>query len=341
MTKPDQQPNRNGKWLLVYAAIFAAAALIAPLFGGLRLHPGQLLAALSADLNAEAEIFLFHRVPRVLLGLLVGGTLAVVGAVFQVVLRNPLAEPFTLGTTGGAALGAVIAISIPGLWHSWGPFSSVQFFALAGAGSALFLIYILARRRTGLAMNTLLLTGVTVSLFCASLVMLVRYLVNPNLLVQMDRWMMGGMDVVGYRELAAMLPLLLPGIGLLFAQANALNHVTLGDEMATGHGIDVRALQRWVFIGGGLATAAAVAMAGPIGFVGLIVPHLVRRLNGYDHRLVLPACFLAGGALLTLCDTAARMIVHPSEMPVGIVTALAGCPVFVWILLRTASGRDG
>lgn len=185
-----------------------------------------------------------------------------------------------------------------------------------------------------MSMNTLLLAGVTISILCAGAVMLVRYVMNPNLLVQVDRWMMGGLDVVGYEKLGGILPFLLPGLGLLFLQARALNHLALGEEMARGHGVEVSAVQKEAFIGGGIATAAVVSLAGPIGFVGLIVPHAVRRLSGYDHRMVLPGSFLLGGAALAACDTVARTVIAPAQMPVGIITALIGGPIFIFLLLR-------
>jgi len=150
----------------------------------------------------------------------------------------------------------------------------------------------------------------------------------------MDHWLMGGLDIVGYRSLAALLPLLLPGAGMLFMQMGSYNLLALGEEMALGYGVDVISVQRLSLIGGGLATAGAVSIAGPIGFVGLLVPHAVRRLSGFDHRILLPASFLAGGTLLVICDTIARTIVAPTEMPVGIITALVGGPFFIYLLFR-------
>jgi len=284
--------------------------------------------------TADAEILWNLRVPRVLLGFLAGGTLALAGASLQVILRNPLAEPFTLGTASGGALGAIVAISVPGLSLAVGPLSTVQLFSLAGCGLTLALIYALARRPQGASMNMLLLAGVTIGILCGSLILLVRYLANPTLLVAMDRWVMGGLDVVGYRALAGLAPFLLPGLGLLVLQTPSLNHLSLGEEMAAGHGVDVAAVHREVLLGTGLATAAVVSITGPIGFVGLIVPHAVRRLTGFDHRIVLPASFLLGGAFLVACDALARIVVRASEMPVGIVTALLGGPIFIRILLK-------
>ncbi|MFW5996647.1 MAG: FecCD family ABC transporter permease [Lentisphaeria bacterium] len=335
MTRGKDDISRSKRrYIGGFICLFIVTALICPFLGSHIPSGSAIVESLAGNITADGEIFLMHRVPRVILGLIAGGTLAVTGAVFQVILRNPLAEPFTLGTTGGATLGAIIAISFPALWISWGPFSSVQLFALAGAGGTLFIIYLLANKRTGLSMHTLLLAGVTLSIFCASLVLLLRYLMNPDLLVQMDRWMMGGLEIVGYRELASLLPFLLPGLGLMFYIALPLNHLSVSEELARGHGIQVEAVQKISFIAGGLATSAVVSLTGPISFVGLIIPHIVRRLTGYDQRLVLPLSFLLGGVVLTLCDAATRTLAAPSEMPVGIVTALIGCPVFLWILCK-------
>ena len=274
------------------------------------------------------------RVPRVLLGFLTGGTLAAVGACLQVVLRNPLATPFTLGVTGGGALGAAVAILLPGLTVRFGPLTTVPLFSLTGCALVLAVIYALARRPQGLSMLTVLLAGVTIGILCGALIMLVRFLASPHVLVAMDRWVMGGLAVVGYGEVGGVLPLLLPGLGLLVMQLPALNHLALGEEMAAGHGVDVAAVHREVFFGAGLATAAVVSLAGPIGFVGLIVPHAVRRLSGYDQRVVVPGSFLLGGAFLVGCDALARVVIAPSEMPVGVITALIGGPIFIHILVR-------
>lgn len=318
-------------------ALFALLILIlAPLLGSESLSFQTIFQDLTSSQpwHIDTSIFINQRLPRVFFAFLVGASLAVTGAVFQVILRNPLATPYTLGVTGGGTVGAYIAISIPTLTIHLGPFSSVQLFALAGATLTLLLIFLLSRRPEGISVFALLLTGVTIGIFCSAIVLLLSYFASPNLLVAMNRWTMGGVDIIGFGPLATLLPLLLPGLGLLFLQTPALNHIALGDEMALGHGVDVAALQRYAFIGGGLTTAAVVSLAGPIAFVGLIIPHIVRRLSGYDHRIVLPASFLAGGAFLVLCDGIARTIIAPTEMPVGIITAITGAPFFIHLLLR-------
>lgn len=325
--------------LLLYLGFALAALGIAPFIGSEPIDGRQVFedigsGAGSNDWHTDTKIFIEHRLPRVLLSFLVGGSLALVGSVFQVILRNPLAAPYTLGVTGGGSVGAVLAISIPGWAISIGPFSSVQLMAMLGSGLCMGLIYVMARRSEGLSMNTLLLAGVTIGILCLALMQLIRYLANPHLLVSMDRWMMGGLDIVGYRQLATIFPLLVPGVGLMFMQMGSLNHLSLGEEMALGHGVDVGAVQKASFIAGALATGSVVSLAGPIGFVGLLVPHAVRRLSGFDHRVILPGAFLAGGALLVACDTVARTIFAPTEMPVGIITAIVGGPFFIYLLLK-------
>lgn len=334
MVKGPVTPRMYVVFLLLYGAPFIAILAAAPLFGSAPIHLSEVGAALTGgEWNVSADIFFNQRVPRVLLAALVGGTLAIVGASFQVILHNPLAEPYTLGVTGGAAIGASTAILFPGFLISWWVFSTVQVFALIGSFLVLGMIYIIARRPQGISIYSLLLAGVTISIMSAGGVQFLRYLASPHSLIVIDRWMMGGLDVIGYRELAALFPLLLPGLGILFTCMVELNHLTMGEDLASGHGVDTAAVQRRVFIGGGLATAAVVSLSGPISFVGLIVPHAIRQLTGHDHRIVLPASFFLGGAFLVICDTIARTVFSPIELPVGIITALVGGPLFIRILL--------
>jgi iron complex transport system permease protein len=321
--------------LASYVFLSTMVLCTTPFFGSESLDFEKVLAGfISHETSVDFDIFFRHRLPRVLLAFVVGGALAVSGGALQVVLANPLAEPFILGIAGGGALGAVIAISVPGLLIHLGPFSTVQLFSLAGCLFCILAIYRFSLGPLGVSMTTILLAGVTINILCGAAILLLRYLVSPHLLVAMDRWMMGGLDVVGYREILALLPLLVPGLGLLLGQAQALNQLGFGEEMAEGHGVHVAWVQKQILLGTGLVAAAAVALAGPIGFVGLIIPHIVRRLSGVDHRVVLPACFLLGGSFLALCDVVARTVVSPTEMPVGIITAMVGGPVFLRMLFR-------
>ncbi|MFO7981543.1 MAG: iron ABC transporter permease [Candidatus Aminicenantes bacterium] len=323
----------NKKAFFIYALLFCAVAVISPWIGPESITPSDVFSADSATITPAQEIFLFQRIPRVLLALIAGGTLALTGAVFQVLFRNPLVEPFTLGISGSSALGAFITILYPSLWLKWGPFSSVQLFAALGAGACLLLIYTLSNRPEGVSIYTLLLAGVTISIICSGAILLLTYLSDPHSLVVFQHWMMGGIDVIGYKSLFSLSPLLIPAAAVLFFYSKELNHMALNDEIAAGHGVDIKRVRRNVFIGGGVAAASVVSVVGPIGFVGLIVPHAVRRLSGYDQRTVLPCSFFLGGASLALCDAAARTIIAPTELPVGIITAVIGGPLFIRLLV--------
>ena len=309
--------------LAVYAVPFVLCAVLLPTVG------------MDTDAGEEVRAFIFDslRVPRVWLGLLAGGALAMTGACFQVILRNPLAEPYTLGATGGASVGAAFALAVPHLDVSFGWVGTIQLFALIGAGAALGIVYWLARRPHGISMNTLLLAGVTISILCGGIVMFIQYLAAPYDLARMTLWLMGGLKIVGYQKIGTLVIFLVPGLAILLMQMPSLNHLSLGDEMAAGHGVNVGRVQRMAFVGGGLVTAAVVSVAGPIGFVGLIVPHAVRRLSGYDQRIVLPASFFLGGAFLAVCDAIPRFVASANEMPVGVITAIVGGPLFIKILL--------
>lgn len=324
----------KGVSLRVYLVVFCVALLALPLIGAERVSWRAGFAFLRGAETTGGLILFSQRIPRVLLALLVGGALSLTGATLQVLFRNPLAEPWTLGVSGGAALGAFLAYAIPALHVELGPLTSVQALALLGAGAVMGLIFLFARRAGAVAMHTLLLAGVTISIISGGVMMLLIYFISPFKFIAFHRWMMGGLDVIGYRELSSALVLGGPGLVILLAQAREYNHLAFSEDMAIGHGVDVARVQRWTFIGAGLATAACVAVAGPIGFVGMIVPHVVRRLSGFDHRVVLPAAFLLGGAILAVCDGVARTVIAPTEIPVGVITAVVGGPVFLYLLVR-------
>lgn len=317
-----------------YALFFLLVLLLLPWIGAEPLSFSGVLDYLQGQQSAHGLILFRQRIPRVLLALAVGGGLSIAGAALQVLFRNPLAEPWTLGVSGGAAIGAFLAFAFPAI-HRWsGIFPSGQLLALAGAGAVMLFMLGMFRRRRGVLMETLLLGGVTISVFSGGLMMLAMYFVAPHTLVSFHRWMMGGLDVIGYREVFSLLIFGTPGMLLLLRQAGEYNHLALGEEMAMGHGVDVRRVQRWTVIGAGLTTAACVALAGPIAFIGMVIPHLVRHGSGVDNRIVLPGSFLLGGAVLALCDALARTAIAPTEIPVGILTAVAGGPVFLYLLTR-------
>lgn len=313
--------------LLVLCGLWIATVLVAPLVGSqtVTLHD-----VLRGEPTA-ASIFWQIRLPRVLLALLGGAGLAVSGLGFQTLFRNPLAEPYTLGISGGAALGAVIALRFEG--GQFLGFPLVALASFAGALGATALIVGLALRREGVETSTLLLAGVAVSLSCSAIILFLQYLADSTQTFRMVRWMMGGLSVVGYQEVLWLLPWVLGGSAMLLVLRWELNLLLTGEEMAASRGVDLARLRFQILIATSLMIGALVAVAGPIGFIGLIVPHILRRFVGHDHLFLVPACLLGGGAFLTLCDAGARTVMAPAELPVGILTALLGGPFFLWLLV--------
>jgi len=283
------------------------------------------------------------RFPRALLALQVGATLALCGATFQVLFRNPLATPYTLGISSGGALGALIAIRL-GWTQAWFGISSLSLAAFIGALSIVGVVLLLVRPGRRLTSNELLLAGVTMGLFCSSMMMLVTVVSNQRETFAMVRWMMGSLDTITTVEGARLLPLIVPAWVVLVLSSRALNQYRLGDELAASRGVDVAKLQLVCVGVSALATAAVVAQCGPIGFVGLVVPHIVVLVCGSDCRLLLPVSALMGAAFLILCDWASQLTMRvagwvtgqqlgSATLPIGVVTAVVGVPIFL-VLLR-------
>ena len=279
---------------------------------------------------ASSDIVRSLRLPRAILAFLVGGSLAVSGASLQALVRNPLADPFLLGLSGGAGLGAVAAIAL-GLTGPW----ALPLAAFAGALGTMALVY-----RLGLVggaeldPRVLILAGVAVGAFASAITTAVVSLSDATELRNAFLWLWGGLSGASWDTVLVLCVYAPLPLGLLFAAARPLDLLALGEEPARYLGADVAPLKRRVYVAASLLTAAAVAVSGVIGFVGLIVPHMSRLLWGHRHRALLPAAFLGGGALLALADTAARVAVAPRELPVGIVTALVGVPLFALLLRR-------
>ncbi len=317
-----------GRALGLLVAIWLATLVVTPLLGS---HTVSLGEALRGD-PAAATILWKLRLPRVLLALVAGGALAVSGLGLQTLFRNPLAEPYTLGVAGGAALGAVLALQFGGAASAAG-LPVVALASFAGALAVSGLILGLAMSRYGVETTTLLLAGIALSLSCSALILFIQYLADFTRTFRMVRWMMGGLAVVGYGEVVWLTPWVVAGAGTLLALRWELNLVLTGEELAASRGVDLARLRLIVLGAASAMIGALVAVTGPIGFVGLIVPHILRRWVGHDHLLLVPACLLGGGAFLALCDLAARTVMAPAELPTGVLTALLGGPFFLYLLV--------
>lgn len=279
------------------------------------------------------EILIKLRIPRVLTAFLAGIALSVSGMIFQALFRNPLATPDTLGVSGGAALGATI-------WMRFGApllllgVTGTSIAGFLGALGTVLLVYGLARVKSGFSSATLLLAGVAVNLFFSSLILLMQYFSDPGETFRMIRWLMGGFSVVGFTTPINLA--VFTAIGLIIAAllTREMNLLLTGEELAGARGVNVARTKKLLFFSASLMTGAAVAFCGPIAFVGLMVPHICRQFIGSDHRKLFLAVILFGSAFMVICDSLARTLLAPVEMPAGLITSLLGGPFFLWLLLR-------
>jgi len=329
--------RRLGSTLALFGGLAAAAIVLGPLAGSTSISLGNVVdRSMPFEQNVDAQIFFVARLPRTLAGAMVGAMLASAGVVFQGLLRNPLATPFTLGVSAGAALGAMLAITF-GASLAWLGLPLAPLASFAGSMCAVAVVYLLAgARHRGLSTNVLLLAGVTMNAFFSALILFVQYFADFAETFRILRWLMGDLDISSYQPLVTALPLVIVSFAIFAWLARPLNLLSLGTDAAETRGLDVTRAQRAAFFSASLATGAAVSVGGPVGFIGIIVPHLVRLLVGSDHRIVLPASALFGAAFLIACDAVARTIMAPLELPVGVITALIGGPFFLWLLVRRA-----
>ncbi len=304
------------------------ALVTMPLIGSSNAQIGRALQGLSPD----REILWIVRVPRVVLGALAGGSLALAGVIFQAMLRDALATPFTLGVSNGAALGAVCAICFG--WRTVGGMPALWIAALIGAFVTMTVVSSLALEGRRMSSFTLLLTGVAINSMCMAAILFLHYSAGFTQSFEIVRWLMGGIDSWPPAVLAALALCVFGALGLAIWKSNELNLLAVGEDWAATRGVNVKALMRLSFVLGSLLTALVTSMTGPIGFIGLIVPHALRLVVGADHRLLIPASFCVGAGFLAVCDTVARTAMAPAEIPVGVITAMLGGPFFIW-LLRT------
>ncbi len=333
------------RWSMVLIGLLLASAVVVILcsqFGAVPVRLTDIWAALrdvliagsseASSLGTAGVIFLHVRLPRVLMGFLVGGALASVGVTLQALLRNPLADPYVLGVSSGAALGASLAMLL-GIGATVMLFPLMPLFGFAGGLFALVLIYRLAQAQGRLPLHSLLLAGVILNAILTALIMFITSIMEPNRSAGLMAWLMGSLTAPGYPALAVIVIYVACVSVVLMRNAQVLNVLAQGEETARSLGIDTERVKKQLYVLTALVTGVVVSVSGMIGFVGMVVPHAVRLMIGPDHRLLLPASALVGGMFLVVSDTIARTIFAPAEIPVGIVTALAGGPFFLYLLL--------
>ena len=333
--KRDTTYGRLVRTLIGFGAMAILAIVVAPLVGGTPISLARVFdrSVPFAD-NLDAQIFFVARLPRVFAAALVGSSLALAGVVFQALLRNPLASPDTLGVSAGASLGAMLAIIFHADFAILGV-TAVPLASFAGAVGALAIVYALsAARHRGSSSTVLLLAGVTLTALLSAIVRFIQYLADFTETFQTTRWLMGSLDVASFAPIVtALIPLTIAWAGFA-TLPRALDLLSVGSESAAARGVNVLRSERVALVSASLAVGAAVSLGGPVAFVGIIVPHLVRLIVGADHRLVMPASALFGCAFLIACDLAGRTLFGAVELPVGIITAIIGGPVFLWLLFR-------
>jgi iron complex transport system permease protein len=333
------------RWVAVIGGLLLACIAVLVLclqFGATSVGLGSVASAImhmvrgnladSPSLETSEIIMVQIRFPRVLMGFLVGAGLASVGVTLQALLRNPLADPYVLGVSSGSALGVSMAILF-GIGSTFMLLPILPLFGFAGGLLALLLIYRLAQSKGRLPIHSLLLAGVILNAILTALIMFITSIMEPNRSAGLMAWLMGSLTAPGYPALGVFFMYVIVVLVVLMHKAQLLNVLTLGEETARSLGVETEGVKKHLFALTALLTGAIVSVSGMIGFVGMVVPHAVRLLIGSDHRLLLPASALVGGMFLALADTVARTVLAPAEIPVGIVTALAGGPFFLYLLL--------
>ena len=321
--------------LVGFGGLTFLVCLLAPLVGSTSIHLSRVFdSSIPFADNPDAQVFFVARLPRVVAAAIVGAGLALSGVVFQALLRNPLASPDTLGVSAGATLGAMLALTAHADFSFLGV-SVVPLTSFAGALGALTIVFALSlARRRGTSSTVLLLGGIAIAALLNAAGRFIQYLADVTETFRTVQWLMGSLDVGSYAPiLASLVPFGISCVGFA-TLPRVLDLVSLGEEAAEARGVDVVRTERIALVSASLSAGAAVSLGGPVLFVGIIVPHMVRLIVGADHRLVLPASALFGAAFLIICDLVARTVIAPIEMPVGIITAIIGGPFFLWLLFR-------
>ncbi|HBC89795.1 MAG TPA: iron ABC transporter [Lentisphaeria bacterium] len=339
MIEIDTAVSRTGGWYVflgILLAVLLASMLLALAIGSTAIGPVLILKMISSEIagidktwDSCLETIIFNvRMPRILLAVFVGGALGIAGCAMQGIFRNPMASPYVTGISSGAVFGASLIIALDLSRALMTPAAFI--FAL----STSFLVYYLAKVKGKVPVGTLLLSGIAVSLFFSALITFTQYIAGERQLQEMMFWLMGGLWTSNWGKMAVSVPLIILGGGGILCYGRDLNILLSGEEQACSLGVNVDNVRKIILIFVSIATTGAVAFFGIIGFVGLIIPHIMRIFAGPDHRVLLPASFLGGAIFLLWMDTLARTIIRPSELPVGIITAMVGVPFFIFLLRK-------
>lgn len=321
-------PPQPAGWIWVSLLLFVMAALLFPWIGPGSLSFDRILAGEAPDY----AIFFELRVTRTLLGLLAGGALALTGSLFQSMLRDSLASPYTLGVSAGAALGAVLTFALD-LDRLFG-FPATWAGSVTGAFAVLLIVAGASWKRGQISGVRLLLSGIALNSICSAFILLISSIVRDHRSFSITQWLLGSVDSVGYRALGVFASVVLATATITIFQARAWNLMAVGETWAAARGVDLKRLTITGYCCGSVLTAGAIALTGPIGFVGLIVPHLVRSRISPDNRVLMPCSLLLGGVLLAGCDAIGRVVLAPAELPAGAVMALLGGPYLVWLVRK-------
>jgi iron complex transport system permease protein len=311
--------------------LWLVIASVSVLLGTYETNP--IAAILRGDQIANT-IFFKIRIPRVLMATVAGGTLGICGAALQALFRNPLASPFTLGISGGASLGALIGIRL-GLAAGLLGFSMVSILAFLFSLFTMIFVYSISKVGGVVATGRLLLAGVVMNFLYSAFILFIQFFSNFTESLQSMRWIMGSLDVVGFDEVWKTLLFIIPGCLILLSITKDMNLFGLGDDVASSLGVNVKKMQNRIYFATSLSAGAVISVTGPIGFVGLIIPHILRMMLGVDNRIILPCSFLLGASFLTAADTVSRTLISPVEIPVGIITSSLGGLFFLWLLIKT------
>ncbi len=334
MTSHEHTTAAARRSLVLPICVFLASAIFLPWVGAGPISPDKVLHHQSPDY----EILMQLRVTRTLLALVAGGALSLAGALFQAMLRDALATPYTLGISAGASLGAVAVLAAG--WQMVWDIPATWVGALVGALAVVTLVLGGFSGRRQISAFRLLLTGIAINSVCAACIIILGGFAGMSRTFSIARWLIGSVDSTSFASLGLLSAIVLVLAVLILSQARSWNLLAVGDQWAASRGVRVPSLLRSGYLAGSILVAGAIALTGPIGFVGLIVPHLVRSRISPDHRILLPSVFLFGGALLAICDAIGRIVLPPAEIPAGAVLALIGGPYLVWAIRQRRPSEE-